>query len=437
MDFDNKLLRRFVVFLLAVFFLQFLIFGSWTKGSSEWRSEQGSSLSVTSELQALRARLDISEAADSKHRTEVSASALELSKMIQQNAEKCPQCSAQTTNANCPPAPAELVPPPPPSKNFKQSFTSESGGSRTYYISNLIRAAGGLMKKPSISGEAYLASVPPFGGYNAVIDGGAFDATDYTLPAFRAGYSVFTFELSPSNHPLVLNTFRNAGLIEGRDFTVIRPIPGEVPKPPEKKEGGAHIYFFEAGLSNINTGVAVKMHSMLKANEAFEVAGANSPDSVFCASSELRATDASRAQSACAALIRLDDVLPSWARFWVLKLDVQGHEPHALEGAKRTLSERGKVHSLSLEWWPTGIVSQGIPDGGIASLRSLYDLGAICFDVGTVDANKIPGLGVERPSTIEAYTAALLRAPRTQGPGGDPIGAWDDLYCQMEPALGH
>jgi hypothetical protein len=72
----------------------------------EWRSEQGSSLSVTSELQALRARLDISEAADSKHRSEVSASALELSKMIQQNAEKCPQCSVQTTSANRPPAPA-------------------------------------------------------------------------------------------------------------------------------------------------------------------------------------------------------------------------------------------------------------------------------------------------------------------------------------------
>ena len=425
--FDNKSLRRVVIFLLVFFFLQFLIFGSWTRGGGEWKNDGGISGSVTSELQTLRARLDISEAADAKHRLEVSASASELSTMIQKSSEKCPPCTDQTIERNCPPLPAEIQRPP------QSTHTSESTGTRAYFISNLIRAAGGLMKKPSISGEAYLAKVPPFGGYNAVIDGGAFDATDYTLPAFRAGYSVFTFELSPSNRPLVLNTFRNAGLIEGRDFTVIRPVPGEVPKPPAKKEGGPHIYFFEAGLSSTNTGVAVKMHSTLIANEAFEVAGANSPDSTFCSSSELRATDTSRAQSTCAALIRLDDVLPSWARFWVLKLDVQGHEPYALEGAKKTLAERGKVHALSLEWWPTGIVSQGISDGGIASLRSLYDLGAICFDVGTVDANKIPGLGVERPSTIEAYTAALLSAPRTQGPGGDPIGAWDDLYCQLPP----
>ena len=103
----------------------------------------------------------------------------------------------------------------------------------------------------------------------------------------------------------------NVGLIEGRDFTIIRPVPGEIPTPPAKKEGGPHIYFFEAGLSNTNTGVAVKMHSTLIANEAFEVAGANSPDSVFCASSALRSTDAARAQNTCAALIRLDDVLPS------------------------------------------------------------------------------------------------------------------------------
>jgi len=421
--FDNKSLRRVVIFLLVFFFLQFLIFGSWTRGGGG-EGEPGNSGSVTSELQALRARLDISEAADAKHRLEVSASASELSTLIHQTSQKCPTCFDQPINTNCP----QAIQPSP-----QRMHTLESIGSKTYFISNLIRAAGGLMKKPSISGEAYLASVPPFGGYNSVIDGGAFDATDYTLPAFRAGYSVFTFELSPSNRPLVLNTFRNAGLIEGRDFTVIRPVPGEVPKPPAKKEGGPHIYFFEAGLSSTNTGVAVKMHPTSIANENFEVAGAKSPDSTFCASSELRATDVSRAQSTCAALIRLDDVLPSWARFWVLKLDVQGHEPYALEGAKQTLAERGKVHALSLEWWPTGIVSQGISDGGIASLRSLYDLGAICFDVGSVDANKIPGLGVERPSTIEAYTAALLGAPRTQGPGGDPIGAWDDLYCQLPP----
>lgn len=430
MDIDKTSLRRFILLLIVLLLLQFLIFGGW---NNEWKSDSSSSIAI--ELQAIRARLDSSETADAKHRADVLVTKEStISQQTLQKCPECPDCSQKITKC-----PEPLLPPPPTTShnlNPQSHSIPQSSSSRTYYISNLIRAAGGLMKKPSISGEAFLASVPPFGGFNAVIDGGAFDATDYTLPAFRAGYSVFTFELSPSNRPLVLNTFRNAGLIEGRDFTIIRPVPGEIPTPPAKKDGGPHIYFFEAGLSNTNTGVAVKMHSTLIANEAFEVAGANSPDSVFCASSALRSTDAARAQNTCAALIRLDDVLPSWAKFWVLKLDVQGHEPHALDGAKKTLAERGKVHALSLEWWPTGIVSQGIPDGGIAALRSLYDLGAICFDVGTVDANKIPGLGVERPSTIEAYTAALLAAPRTPGPGGDPIGAWDDLYCQMEPGQG-
>jgi len=297
---------------------------------------------------------------------------------------------------------------------------TEPVGHSDFYVSPLLRAAGGLAKKAAVSGASYMASVA-HPRYNAVLDAGAFDGTDYTMPAFRAGYSVFTFEMAPDNQNRVLSTLNANGLHEGPDYTIIRPVPGAQPSPPARAAKQAHIYLFFAGVSSANGGVRFRFNSVMSgAGEGVEVAG-------VCSGA---------GDPACVPVVRIDDVVPSWAQLWIFKLDVQGHEPQALAGAASLLASR-RVHSLMMEWWPAGMIQQGTADGGIAALESLYALGVCCYDAATTETNQMPGTGIDHATSVPARTAAMLAVPRRTPPGGDPIGAWDDLMCTMplEPPL--
>ena len=279
-----------------------------------------------------------------------------------------------------------------------------------YVISSLFRAAG--------VASTFHAAHNPFSKFkhprfDAVVDGGAFDGTDVLFPAFAAGYDVYSFELGP-HRVNIATTLKNT--IPADRYTIVRPLPGVKPTPPPRRPS-PHIYFFEAGLSSRNSGVRVKFLDLMPdAYEGMEVeAGSDCSDSD---------------PKVCVPVVRLEDVVHPEARIWLLKLDLQGHEPQAIAGATAIFANPARrPNIMSLEWWPAGMVAQGTADGGIATLKSLYDFGARCYDAGTVEGNKIPGLGVERPSDIAAWTAAFLAAPRQRPPGGDPIGAWDDLMC--------
>jgi hypothetical protein len=283
-----------------------------------------------------------------------------------------------------------------------------------YFISSLIRSYGGLAKAPGNMGASFMASVK-HKSWNAVLDAGAFDGTDYTLPAYRAGYDVFTFEMSPENQGRVLASFKGSGLVEDTDFTIIRPVPGVTPQPPRRAAKQPHVYLFFAGVSSANRGMRMRYNLIMQgAAAAFELTGDSCIDT----------------RPDCVPTVRIDDIIPTWAHLWIFKLDVQGHEPHAVQGAMRLLAS-GRVHSLIMEWWPAGIISGGIADGGVAALTALYDLGARCFDIGTTATNLDKAFGPDRPSALREWTDALLAVPRTKPPGGDIIGGWDDIICNM------
>ena len=256
------------------------------------------------------------------------------------------------------------------------------------------------------------------GAWNSVLDAGPYDGVDVTRPAYQAGYNVFVFELSPQNQVSTVNTLIGAGLVEGTDFTIIRPTPPFQPPPRAAKE--PHVYIFFAGVSEVSRPIALRYNPIMNgAGEGLEVA----PDGTC--------TEERVAAGLCwfSNVVAIDEVLPEWATLWLMKLDVQGHEPQTLVGAKRTLAS-GRVNTLQMEWWPSGIIGQGTADGGVGALTELYDLGARCFDMGHTVGNNMPGIGIDRPSGLRAWTDAFLAVPRVAG-AGDPIGAWDDLICQM------
>ena len=311
-----------------------------------------------------------------------------------------------------PPLPSVSAPPLPRAAELLSLGSAAAAQPPDYLISPLLRATGATQ-------SLFNAGSNPLSGYkhprfDAVVDGGTFDGVDVLFPAFAAGYDVYSFEMSPSSQASIISAL--TARLNSTSFTIVRPVPGAKPAPPPRRPS-PHVYFFVAGLSSRNGGVRTQFNGIMAgAEEGREV---------------VPGSDCQGASAdGCVPVVRLDDVVHAEARLWLLKLDLQGHEPQALAGATALIGSR-RPHFLALEWWPAGMVAQGTADGGVAALTALYDAGARCFDAGTVEGNKIPGLGRDRPSDIAAWTKAMLAAPRTPPPGGDPIGAWDDLLCTL------
>ena len=66
-------------------------------------------------------------------------------------------------------------------------------------------------------------------------------------------------------------------------------------------------------------------------------------------------------------MVALDDYFKPGERVDLLKLDVQGYELHALEGAKRILNENREI-KLLLEFWPYGLKQAGANWAGLIEM---------------------------------------------------------------------
>jgi len=58
-------------------------------------------------------------------------------------------------------------------------------------------------------------------------------------------------------------------------------------------------------------------------------------------------------------MVALDDYFKPGDRVDLLKLDIQGYELHALQGAKRIMNENREI-KLLLEFWPYGLKQAGV-----------------------------------------------------------------------------
>jgi hypothetical protein len=259
----------------------------------------------------------------------------------------------------------------------------------TRIISPLLRLSTFRPEDPSTTGRWLIAKHPD---YDVVIDVGVHSGLDYTIPAYKLGYTVFAFELV--NWGQFINSSAHHGLREGDNYTIVRVTPGSVPKIDTRRR--PHIYYFQAGASDKNVAASVRgLQDMAQ--------------SLQNTSGEL-------------ALVRLDDVVSLDEKVLILKTDTQGHEPLVFAGAKKLLASR-RIPIVQLEFWPQGMKANGLD--AYEMLTFLYDLGYQCFDVG------LGFTPVGRPSDLRGYIKALVDVPMAVSFN---IGAWDDLTCTPNTA---
>jgi FkbM family methyltransferase len=80
-------------------------------------------------------------------------------------------------------------------------------------------------------------------------------------------------------------------------------------------------------------------------------------------------------------MVALDDYFKSGERVDLLKLDIQGYELHALQGAKRIINENQEI-KLLLEFWPYGLKHAGTNWGELIEM-----LGGFAMNIMLVRAN--------------------------------------------------
>jgi FkbM family methyltransferase len=115
-------------------------------------------------------------------------------------------------------------------------------------------------------------------------------------------------------------------------------------------------------------------------------------------------------------IVALDDYFKPGERVDLLKLDVQGYELHALQGAKRIVNENREI-KLLLEFWPYGLKQAGTNWGELIEMLEEFAMnimfvradGLIPFDARNVrtDVNWYVNLFASR-SAGEAATGPVI-----------------------------
>jgi FkbM family methyltransferase len=144
-------------------------------------------------------------------------------------------------------------------------------------------------------------------------------------------------------------------------------------------------------------------------------------------------------------VVRIDDVVHE--DVWLLKLDLQGFEWHALEGAAALFANHTVAHVFT-EWTPRLLAAAGVPPRALVDTLKRY--GMVCFDVRNGDgprhAKSYDGvaapwaLGRDHPLDVEGYLRAMERndddgSRRNELGRARPAiwqqryGPFDDLAC--------
>jgi FkbM family methyltransferase len=190
-----------------------------------------------------------------------------------------------------------------------------------------------------------------------VIDIGAHNGLDYTIPAALLGHRVYSFEPTPSKYANIV-----AGMGRHRNIThYTSPLrfhaapPGSVllrPATAASNRSGYQNFTITSALDGVgNSLVAGALPGYMKKNsEQVEVE-----------------------------LVTLDDVLRHEHHgVYLLKIDSQGHEYHILQGCQQYMRTH-PVYMIFFEYYPKGLLAHGTDP--ITLLEFMRHRGYTCFNI--------------------------------------------------------
>lgn len=235
-----------------------------------------------------------------------------------------------------------------------------------------------------------------------VVDVGANDGRDYTLPAALLGHRVYSFEPTERWYDVILKRIASANVTSSSHaLTHTSQLQGFEAAP-------AGTIFLRRGLAVSNrTGTAV-FTTTRKGNGV-----SNSLNGVKA----LPRTARRSAQTMEVALTTLDEVLaPRESRgLFLLKIDAQGHEYSILQGAAAYI-ESHPVHYILLEFYPKGLRAGGVDPLQLLQLLQ-HRLRYQCFDLRCNSAVTRSALTLEQ--FVRKYPPVAA----------NEFGTWTDLLC--------
>lgn len=208
-----------------------------------------------------------------------------------------------------------------------------------------------------------------------IIDVGAHDATDYTIPAASLGHRVYCFEPTPDKYNQIVESLSKQKILHVNTFKHFsKKPPGTVFLQQElavSNERGRDKFL----VSTIHGGVG----NSLKAQAV--------PKWIRDQSKYVEVE-----------LLPLDYVLAAAGEqdgVYMLKIDAQGHEFHILNGTRHYITS-SKVYVIHLEYCANCFEPQGIT--GIQILEFLHWHGYKCYDARAENE-----LGVSFEAFIDKY----------------------------------
>jgi FkbM family methyltransferase len=229
-----------------------------------------------------------------------------------------------------------------------------------------------------------------------VVDVGANDGRDYTLPAALFGHRVYAFEPTARVYDKLLDRIARAG----PNVSHVTQLEGFANAPR------GSIYLRRGVAVSNRSGTAVFYQSSKAEGTANSLNGARA----------LPRTLRRRVTQSNVTLTTLSDVLaPETRGVFLLKVDAQGHEWHILSGA-RAYIQANPVYFLLVEYYPKGLRAGGVDPMRLLSLLT-HDLGYQCFDLRCRAKAASSALTLEE--FVRKYPAVAA----------NEFGTWTDLLC--------
>jgi FkbM family methyltransferase len=119
-------------------------------------------------------------------------------------------------------------------------------------------------------------------------------------------------------------------------------------------------------------------------------------------------------------MVALDDHFKPGERVDLLKLDIQGYELHALQGAKRVVNENREI-KLLLEFWPYGLKQAGVNWNELIEMLEGFAMNIMFVRADGLSPFEAHDIRTDANWYVNLFATRALQKPQLPGVSGMPL----------------